>query len=231
LYVDKRLRGLLWLVTAFLRRFHAGAERTFVSTGTLKDELERLGFRNVVVVPFGVDTEFFVRSERKDLPTLPAPVFVYVGRLAPEKSPEEFLALDLPGTKLVIGDGPDRKKLEHAYTQSSVIFVGYRRGQELVDWLSKGDVLVFPSRTETFGLVALEALSCGIPVAAHAVMGPGDIVSEGITGYLDEDLKKAALQCLSLNSEDCRASALTYSWERSTDLFIDSLAMIAREAA
>ncbi len=231
LYVEKRLRGLLSLVTLFLRRFHASAARTFVSTPTLERELVKLGFLNVTVIPFGVDTDFFMHRTNPNLPKLTNPVFVYVGRLAPEKSPEEFLMLDLPGTKLVIGDGPDRPKLERRYGDSNVIFAGYRRGHELVDWLSLGDVLVFPSRTETFGLVAIEALSCGIPVAAHDVMGPGDIVTNGVTGYLSDDLRDAALKSLSLSKEACRTAALQYSWGRSTELFMESLACIGQNRA
>jgi glycosyltransferase involved in cell wall biosynthesis len=153
---------------------------------------------------------------------LPKPVFAYFSRLAPEKSPEEFLKLDLQGTKLVIGDGPLRKKLEKKYGGKNK-FVGYKHGQELVDWLSLADVLVFPSRTETFGLVALEALACGIPVAAHDVMGPRDIITEGKDGYLSEDLREAALQCLGLSPVDCRKKAEQYSWERSADALVENL--------
>ncbi len=222
LYVDARLRGLLWPVLLFIRRFHAPAVRTMVSTESLKKELESYGFKNMVIVPLGVDTELFVRNPMPSLPALPSPVFTYFGRLAPEKSIEEFLKLKLPGTKLVIGDGPDRVRLEKIYGRDHT-FLGYKHGQELVNWLSITNVFVFPSRTETFGLVALEALACGIPVAAHDVMGPRDIITEGKDGYLDDDLAIAARKCLSLSSEDCRAKALQYSWQRSADAFIKNL--------
>ena len=223
LYVDIRLHGFLGPIYALLRRFHAAAARTLVSTDTLKRELESTGFRkNVVVVPLGVDEELFTRDPSPILPPLPKPVFVYFGRLAPEKNPEEFLKLDLPGTKLVIGDGPDRKKLEERYGKTHK-FVGYKHGQELVDLLSLADVFVFPSKTETFGLVALEALACGIPVAAHNLMGPKDIITEGKDGYLGEDLRSAALKCLDLKREDCRAKALQYSWDHLAEKFIENL--------
>ena len=225
LYVNVRLRGLLRPIHALLRRFHSAAVRTMVSTETLKRELESTGFRNVVVVPLGVDTELFKRNPNPPLPSLPKPVFVYFSRLDPEKSPEEFLRLDLPGTKLVIGDSADRPRLEKAYGDKNK-FVGFKQGQELVDWLSLADVFVFPSRTETFGLVVIEALACGLPVAAHDVMGPRDSITAGKDGYLGDDLKEAALKCLELSPNDCRAKAETYSWERSADVFIQNLALV-----
>ncbi len=222
LYVDVRLHGLLWPITALIRQFHSAAARTMVSTESLKKELEATGYKNLVIMPLGVDTQLFMRNPSPQLPALPGPVFVYFSRLAVEKNPEEFFKLDLPGTKLVIGDGPLRKKLERKYGDKHV-FVGHKKGQELVDWLSLADVFVFPSRTETFGLVALEALACGIPVAAHDVMGPRDIVTVGKDGYLSNDLANASMKCLALSSEDCRTKAEEYSWERSADAFVKNL--------
>lgn len=222
LYVDVRLRGLLGPIHALLRRFHSAAARTMVSTESLKGELESTGFRNVVIMPLGVDTKLFTRNTAHALPALPSPVFMYLSRLAPEKSPEEFLKLTLPGTKLVIGDGPDREKFEELYGKEHV-FVGYKHGQELVDWMSLADVFVFPSRTETFGLVVVEALACGIPVAAHDVMGPRDIITEGVDGHLSDDLQEAALNCLNLSPADCRKKAEQFSWEHSVEAFIRNL--------
>lgn len=225
-YVDIRLRGLLHPIYWLLRRFHASAVRTMVSTESLKRQLLSAGFRNnIAIVPLGVDVDLFMRNPAPPLPRLTKPVFVYFGRLAPEKSPEEFLKLDLPGTKLVIGDGPERTRLEETYGKKN-IFVGYKQGHELVNWLSLCDVFVFPSRTETFGLVVVEALACGLPVAAHDVMGPQDIITEGKEGYLSEDLREAALKCLTLSREDCRAKALAYSWEHSAEAFLQSLFFI-----
>ncbi len=222
LYADVRMRGLLHPMYALVARFHAPAVRTMVSTESLKRELESQGFRNLVIMPLAVDTNLFVRNPKSPLPHLPKPVFVFFSRLAPEKSPEEFLKLKLPGTKLVIGDGPDRANFEKKYGEDH-IFVGYKYGQDLVNWLSLSDVFVFPSRTETFGLVALEALACGIPVAAHDVMGPRDIITEGKDGYLSENLAEAAVKCLELSPVDCRNKALQYSWERSAEAFLKNL--------
>jgi glycosyltransferase involved in cell wall biosynthesis len=222
LYVDLRFHGLLRPIFWLIRRFHSPAARTMVSTESLKRELETRCFKNLTLMPFGVDTELFVRNPEPPLTALPKPVFVYFSRLAPEKNPEEFLKLALPGTKIVIGGGPLRTKLEKKYGETH-IFVGYKHGQELVDWLSLADVFVFPSLTETFGLVALEALACGIPVAAHDVMGPRDSITHGKDGYLSDDLREAAFKCLELSREDCRAKALQYSWERSTDVLVQNL--------
>ncbi len=209
--------AVLWL----LRRFHGPATRTMVSTETFKKQLEGQGFRNVVVVPLGVDADIFTRNSRTPVEALPHPVFVYFGRLAHEKDPEEFLRLDLPGTKLVVGDGPLRASLERRYPDAR--FIGFKRGQELVDWLSVCDVFVFPSKTETFGLVVLEALAMGIPVAAYDVMGPRDILKNGVHGYLSDDLRQAALDCLDLNPQECRKRALEFSWAASAEAFIKNL--------
>jgi glycosyltransferase involved in cell wall biosynthesis len=225
LYVNVRFHGLLGPVYAWIRRFHSAAIRTMVSTESLKRELESAGFKNLVVVPLGIDLDLFTRNPAPSLPSLPKPVFVFFSRLAPEKSPEDFLKLKLPGTKLVIGDGPDRTKLEEKYGRENK-FVGYKHGQELVNWLSLCDVFVFPSRTETFGLVVLEALSCGIPVAAYDVIGPRDIITEGKDGYFSEDLQEAALKCLELSPADCRKKAEQYSWEHSADEFLKNLFFI-----
>ena len=222
LYVDVRLRGFLRPIFALMRRFHNSATQTMVSTETLKQELETNGFKHLTLMPLGVDTTLFTRNPSPPLKPLTGPVFVYFSRLAPEKNPEGFLRLDLPGTKLVIGDGPLREKLERQYGATHR-FVGYKHGQELVDWLSLADVFVFPSRTETFGLVAVEALACGLPVAAHDAMGPRDIVENGVEGYLSDDLQSAAIKCLDLSREACRAKAERFSWERSADALLKNL--------
>jgi glycosyltransferase involved in cell wall biosynthesis len=170
LYAHLRMRSLLRPVLALLQTFHSATTGTMVATPALKRKLEAYGFRNLVLWPLGVDTAFFVRSAPSGL-SFPKPVFLFFSRLAPEKNLEVFLKLDLPGTRLVVGDGPERKRLQARFGRHTM-FVGYKHGKELVDWLSICDVMVFPSRTETFGLVILEALACGIPVAAHDVMGP-----------------------------------------------------------
>lgn len=225
LYVKAYLRGFLRPIHALMHRFHSAATRTYVSTESLKRELESHGYKNVVVVPLGVDTELFERDPAPVPEQFQKPVFVYFGRLAIEKNPEEFLKLDLPGTKVVMGSGPLFPMLQKKYPEAR--FLGaYKVGKEFVSKLSQCDVFVFPSRTETFGLVVLEALACGIPVAAHEVMGPRDILTEGKDGYLSDNLQEAALKCLELSREDCRTKALQYSWEHSADAFIQNLVPI-----
>ncbi len=223
-YLDMRLKGLRRVVMSVARRFHNSSVRTFVSTESLKKELEGQRFTNLAVVPLGVDTELFKRNLAPPVPPMQKPVYVFFSRLAQEKNPEAFLQLQLQGTKLVIGDGPDREELEQKYPDAT--FVGYKKGQELVDYLSSADVMVFPSRTETFGLAALEALACGVPVAAHDVLGPRDIITEGVDGYLSDDLAEAAQKCLTLDREACRTKALKFSWEHSADAFLKNLAPI-----
>lgn len=220
-YARLPVRFLLAPAAAALRWFHGAAARTFVSTESLRQELERQGFKNLAVCPLGVDTAMFVRNPQAPAVELEHPVFAFFSRLAPEKSPEDFLKLDLPGTKLVIGDGPDRKRLEKRYPEAK--FVGFQRGQALVNWLSQVNVVVMPSRTETFGLVVIEALAMGIPVAAHDVMGPRDIVVSGVHGQLSDDLRQAALGCLALSPEECRKRALEFSWAASAEAYAKNL--------
>lgn len=223
LHIEARMGGMLTSgVNAWLRWFHRPAVHTMVATQSLKHILDNIKFEHIEIWPLGVDTSLFVRTNQTPIDDLTKPVFVYFGRLAAEKNVEEFLRLDLPGSLLVIGDGPDRPRLEKKYG-ASARFVGYKRGQELVDYLSGCDVFVFPSTTETFGLVIVEALALGIPVAAHNVMGPRDIITEGKDGYLDSDLREAALKCLTLSPDDCRAKASQYSWEHSADAFLSHL--------
>ena len=203
----------------YLRWFHAGARATIVSTPALKEQLHSFGLERVHVCPFGIDEKFFTRGLCPE--TLPKPVFLFFGRISSEKSVEEFLAADLPGTKLLIGDGPDRKKLEARFPGAK--FVGFQRDDVLIAWCSCADVLVMPSRTETFGLTMVEALALGIPVAAHDVTGPREIVKDGVNGYLDEDITRAAKKCLSLSREVCRDSVRHYTWSASAETFISIL--------
>lgn len=211
------------IAAAYMRWFHRAAYATFVATETLRKELKADGFLHLRLWPLGVDIGRFVRNPLATCGEgLPRPVFAYCGRVALEKNIEEFLRATLPGTKVVIGDGPMRHNLEQRYTGKAK-FVGYQHGQALVDWLSSADVCVFPSRTDTFGLTILEALSCGTPVAAHKVLGPQDIITDGVDGVLDEDLAYAAKRCLTIHKEACRSTAERYSWEHSVDAFVANL--------
>ena len=169
------------------------------ATPALAAELRMRGFRNVVLWSRGVDTSLF-HPRSADL-CLPTPVFLCVGRVAVEKNLEAFLDLDLPGTKLVVGDGPARAALERKYPDA--VFLGARHGEELAEIYAASDIFVFPSKTDTFGLVLLEALASGLPVAAFPVTGPRDVIGAAPVGVLDEDLRAACLEALQISRQDC----------------------------
>jgi glycosyltransferase involved in cell wall biosynthesis len=201
---------------AVLRRFHAAAAVTMVSTPSLMNELRRRNFRNLGMWTRGVDTTLFRPAPAARL-DLPRPIFLSMGRIAVEKNLEAFLSLDLAGTKVVIGEGPQEAELRQRYPQ--VKFLGLMKGATLAAHLAAADVFVFPSRTDTFGVVQLEALACGVPVAAFPVMGPRDVVGNSPVGVLDEDLRTACLGALTLSRAICREFALTRSWESSARQF------------
>jgi glycosyltransferase involved in cell wall biosynthesis len=184
-------------------------------------QLEAHGFGNLALWSRGVDTDLF-RPRDKDFLDLPRPIWLYFGRLAVEKGVEDFLQLELPGSKLVVGDGPATAMLKQRYPHAH--YAGYRYGEELARYVSCADVFVFPSRTDTFGLVLLEAMACGVPVAAYPVTGPRDVVIDGVTGALGEDLGAAARRALGMNAEACRTHALKYTWVAATEQFVAYLA-------
>ena len=209
----------------FIRYFHGKAKHTLVPTRQVGKELNNNGLNNIVVWSRGVDTELF----KPDYPVpdgikdLPKPIFVYAGRVAIEKNIEAFLKLDLPGTKLVIGDGPPKESLEKQYPDAT--FVGYKFGEELAAHYAAGDVFVFPSKTDTFGVVMLEANASGLPVAAYPVTGPIDVVQQGQTGYVYKDLQQAALDALELDKKPCIAFANRNSWARCARTVMQHLAL------
>ena len=220
LYAEVRLGA--WakkLVEKLIYHFYSPAALTLVTTSSLHEQLLGFGLTRVAVWPLGVQERFFTRGVCPRL--FEKPVFMFLGRLAPEKNIEEFLKAKLPGTKIVIGDGPDKKKLEAKYP--SAVFLGYQIKEQLVSWMCCADVLVMPSRTDTFGLVIIEALALGIPVAAHDVTGPKDIIRTGVNGYLDEDIACAAMNCLGISRERCRDSVRNYTWSTSADTFLHLL--------
>ena len=206
-----------------LRLFHWPAAALLVTTHSLKRELEARGFRNIRVWARGVDVELF-HPQQVDL-GLPRPVFTYVGRVAVEKNIEAFLKLDLPGSKLVVGDGPQMAQLKHRYPQ--VHFVGTKHGAELARHYAASDVFVFASRTDTYGLVVLEALASGVPVAAYPVQGPADILGgappDAPVGAVNEDLRSAALEALEIPRERCGEFALGFSWAACAKEFVSHL--------
>lgn len=206
-------------VWAALRFFHGASDAVMAATPALADELRGRGFRNVVLWSRGVDARLF-HPRDFDL-GLPRPVFLSVGRVAVEKNLEAFLDLDLPGAKVVIGDGPAKAELERKYPQA--VFLGTMQGEQLAAAYAAADVFVFPSRTDTFGLVLLEALASGVPVAAFPVPGPLDVIGDAPVGVLNNDLHAACLTALKIPREDCRAFALDHSWEACAQVFIDNV--------
>ncbi|MBO0765916.1 MAG: methyltransferase domain-containing protein [Hyphomicrobiaceae bacterium] len=213
---------------AVLRRFHAPATVTMVSTRSLMEELAGRGFKHLGLWTRGVDTELF-RPERAILLDLPRPIFVSVGRVAVEKNLEAFLSLDLPGTKLVIGNGPQEAELRRRFPDA--VFLGHLEGETLAAHIAASDVFVFPSKTDTFGIVQLEALACGVPVAAYPVTGPRDVIGDRPIGALDKDLHQACLSALKVSRAACRAFALDHTWEMSARQFLGHARNVAVEAA
>ncbi|MDV7210857.1 glycosyltransferase family 4 protein [Azotobacter beijerinckii] len=201
---------------ALLRTFHRPSRAVLVSTARLREEFRHWRLPRLAIWRKGVDTRLFVPLRERPEPE--RPVFLYVGRIAPEKNLEAFLALDLPGEKRVVGDGPQRAELEARYPEAS--FLGYRHGRELAAAYAEASVLVFPSRTDTYGLVMLEALACGTPVAAFPVAGPLDVVEAGVSGMLDEDLGQACLAALALDRTRCAELAGRQSWRASALEFL-----------
>ncbi len=219
-YIRLRFGIPLRATYAWLRWFHHPARTIMVATPSLRAELAARGFEHLALWSRGVDTELF-RPRDKAFLDAPRPIFLYLGRVAIEKNIEAFLRLNLPGTKYVVGDGPDHKSLRAKYPE--VRFTGYRVGEELARHLAAADVFVFPSRTDTFGLVLIEALACGVPVAAYPVPGPADIIENGVTGCLHDDLETAARRALALDPARCRAEALKYTWAACTQQFLAHL--------
>ena len=220
-YLRLRLPVPLAASYRFMRWFHDGAARTFVATDTLQEELTGRGFSNLVRWSRGVDTELF-HPQRREVPEVDGPVFLYVGRVAVEKNIEAFLKAELPGNKMVVGGGPALESLKRDHPE--VLFTGPRFGEELARSYASADVFVFPSLTDTFGLVLIEAMACGLPVAAFPVTGPKDLIENGVTGYTGESLRDSALRALALERAAPRAFAERFSWESCTRQFLDGLA-------
>jgi glycosyltransferase involved in cell wall biosynthesis len=219
-YVKPRFGVPLALTYAWVRRFHSPSSGVLVATPAIRELLKERGFTNTVEWSRGVDTALF-RPGMSRFTELPRPVFLYVGRLAIEKNLPAFLGLDLPGTKVVVGEGPQRAELEARFPDA--VFVGMKRGAELASYYQRADVFVFPSRTDTFGLVLAEAMACGTPVAAFPVRGPIDVVTDPAAGVLDEDLGAAALAALALDREHVHRYSERFSWERSAGQFLNAL--------
>jgi glycosyltransferase involved in cell wall biosynthesis len=221
-YLAARTRIPPRITYAWLRWFHGAGSGVMVATQSLRDELTARGFKNVRAWSRGVDLDVF-QPDPKENWNLPHPIFAYVGRVAVEKNLRAFLDLNLPGSKLVVGDGPQRKALERQYPDT--YFAGARFGASLAAAYAGADVFVFPSKTDTFGLVVLEALASGLPVAAYNVTGPKDILGESPVpvGALNDNLRQAALDALNIDRAACRHHAETYSWTACAQRFLDNL--------
>lgn len=220
-YVAARSPVPARLTYALLRRFHNAGDGIMVATPTLAQELSGRGFQRLMQWSRGVDHAHFNPGKRQTW-DLPRPIFLYAGRLAPEKEIERFLALDLPGSKVVVGDGPSAETLRRTYPDAH--FLGVRRGEDLARTYASADVFVFPSRTDTFGMVLLEALASGLPVAAFPVPGPLDVIGTSGAGVLDPDLGAACRAALDIPRERARAHAETYSWAHATQQFLTNVA-------
>jgi glycosyltransferase involved in cell wall biosynthesis len=205
---------------AVLRQFHDAAATTMVATASLRQELAERGFKKLSFWTRGVDTTLFHPDDPARL-DLPRPIFMAMGRVAVEKNLDAFLSLDLPGTKVVVGDGPQKAQLEKKYPDA--VFLGEKKGADLTSHLAAADVFVFPSLTDTFGVVQLESLACGTPVAAFPVTGPKDVIADHPIGAIDQDLRAACLRALTMSRQTCRGFALSRSWENSARQFIGNL--------
>jgi len=223
-YVAARLPIPQKLIYAALRRFHAAASVTMVATPSLMAELTQRGFSNLGMWTRGVDTKLF-RPDRAVELGFPRPIFIYVGRVAVEKNLNAFLSLDLPGTKVVIGTGPQEAELKYRFSEAK--FLGLMEHERVAAHLAASDVFVFPSRTDTFGIVQLEALASGVPIAAFPVTGPKDVIGNNPIGVLSDNLRAACLAALQVSRDACRGFALNCSWDVSANQFIGHLRNVA----
>jgi glycosyltransferase involved in cell wall biosynthesis len=220
-YLKARFHLPLAISYRWLNWFHGPSRAVMVPTPGVQVALEENGFTNVVQWGRGVDVNYFKPGWREEKAALRRPLYLYVGRIAVEKNIEAFLQMELPGAKWVIGDGPMRDELELKYPD--VRFLGAKPHEALPAYYNCADVFVFPSRTDTFGLVLAEAMACGVPVAAYPVEGPVDVVTNGKSGILDEDLSRACFEALKLSREQVREHALAFSWDTSTQQFLQHL--------
>jgi len=227
-YLHARFRVPERWTYALVRRFHAPAKAVMAATPLLISELEGRGFKNLRLWSRGVDTNLF---KPKPVTTTKAtgkePLWLYVGRVAVEKNIDAFLDLDLPGTKKVVGDGPRLDFLKRKYPAAE--FAGPLFGENLAKAYAEADCFVFPSKTDTFGLVLIEALASGTPVAAYPVQGPLDVIADAPVGRLDKDLKTACLAALEADPETCRAYAMNFSWEACSRQFLSNLSIRSGE--
>lgn len=227
-YIHKRIPVIPErIVYKALRWFHQPSKATLVTTQSMKDELETRGFQNLVVWTRGVDFDLFTPQKRVTATeSNECNILLYVGRVSIEKNLEAFLSLNPPNTHtVVVGDGPDLLKLKRKYPH--VIFRGAEVGEDLALSYANADIFVFPSKTDTFGIVMLEAMASGLPVAAFPVTGPKDVIVNGVNGWMDNDLEVAINKALQVDSTLCvNYTKDHYSWEKSADIFKETLVEI-----
>jgi glycosyltransferase involved in cell wall biosynthesis len=219
-YVAERLPGTRGIAYSFLRNFHAPSRAVMVPTETMKQRLTAQRFIHLASWSRGVDSELF-RPRSKSFLGDKRPIYLYAGRVAPEKNIDAFLKLKLPGTKYVVGAGPSLRRLKATYPDAR--YTGYVDDPTLAAFYAAADVFVFPSRSETFGLVILEALASGLPVAAYPVTGPLDVIGDSGAGSMNDNLLEAAETAMSVSPELCRAHAQTFSWRDATEQFLDHI--------
>ncbi len=228
-YIHARCRLPLSISYAWMRWFHGPSRAVMVPTPIVRREIAGRGIRHAVDWTRGVDTDIYHPDARDRQLTdgIERPIFLYVGRIAVEKNIEAFLRLDLPGVKWVVGDGPQRRELETKYRNAT--FFGMKMPPDLARYYQSADVFVFPSKTDTFGLVLLESIACGTPVAAFPVPGPADVIDNGLTGVLEVDLRAACLAALGLPRVAIAQAAERLSWARATEQFHDNISRYARQ--
>lgn len=221
-YINARIPVPLSISYYFLRKFHSKAERTLVPTKSMAEKLVSKGFKNITIWSRGVDKDIFKPSATKIINKRKKAI--YFGRISPEKNIEAFLDINLDIEKIIVGDGPSLSKLKKDYPEA--IFLGEKFGRELSKIVAESDVFVFPSKTDTFGIVIIEALACGVPVAAFPVTGPKDIIEHEVTGYLSDDLERAIIGALKIDKNSCVKESMKYSWENCSRQFESSLSLI-----
>lgn len=209
------------IVTYFLKKVHKHSSSILTTNSEMKNKLVSRGYKQVNVWSRGVNTNLFNPSRRKKIYDINMPIFLYVGRVSPEKNLPDFFNMDVRGLKVVVGDGPLLETYKLIYPE--VEFVGMKQGVELAEYYASADVFVFPSKSDTFGVVMIEALASGIPVAAYPVTGPNEIIINETNGYLSDNLAQAANECLSIPKINCVNSVRKWTWENTADIFLDNL--------
>lgn len=221
-YIYERIRLPVKFTYKFMKYFHKNSSNVLVTTESMKEELADNGFdiEKLKVWTRGVKHEVFssgIKIQRK----LKTPIWIYVGRVAIEKNIKAFLDLDIEGSKIIVGGGPQLNELKKKY--KDVLFTGMLKDDEIASYLASSDVFVFPSKTDTFGIVIIEALSAGLPIAGYPVPGPKDIVGNSEINTLDWDLKKSALKALTIDKDKCRQLSKKYTWENCAKIFLENV--------